>query len=83
MEESKNMSEAFRVYDSRLQDHSLTKQELDFLKKIIGDERWSWNWKTVLNSFEGLINWPVFEMYVHCLKWSLYSKDPNQPKIWG
>lgn len=80
MEESKNMSESLRVYASHSAGSQFDKAGVGFPGKIISDERWSWKWKTVLNSFEGLINWPVFKTYVHCLKWSMYSEDPSQQK---
>lgn len=41
MEESKNMSEAFRVYASHSLGSKFDKAGVGFPGKIIGDERWS------------------------------------------
>lgn len=43
MEESKNMSKAFRVYASHSAGSQFDKAEDGFPRKIIDDERWSRN----------------------------------------
>lgn len=43
MEESKNMSEAFRVYASHSMVSQFDKAGIGFSGKITGDERWSSN----------------------------------------
>lgn len=70
------MSEAFSVCALHFVGSQFDKAGVPW--KIKGDKRWPWNWKTVLNSFECLINWPVFKTYARCLKYCTHSKNSSQ-----